>query len=203
MNNLLNAEVQIHRSNKQSIVLRVFPDSPIPKYIPGQYGSLGLLNEDETKLVKRAYSISCSIIDLKSKNLISQNETKYLEFYINRVYLKQVKREQITPKIFKLTSGDRIFCGTKIIGHYILPQYNLFENILLISSHTGESPNNSIVNHLLSTNSKMKICNINVGNIWESIYEKEHAYIEKNFPNYKFIQFFDDTTNYQKLAYHL
>ena len=122
MKNLLNATVEIHKANKQSIILRVYPDYPIRKYLPGQYGSLGLISDKGEKLVKRAYSISSSMIDLESKKVISQDENKYLEFYINRVHLTEVKREQITPKIFKLKNGDRIFCGEKIIGHYTLPQ---------------------------------------------------------------------------------
>ena len=200
MSNLLNATVEIHKANKQSIILRVYPDSPIRKYLPGQYGSLGLISDKDEKLVKRAYSISSSMIDLESKQVITQDENKYLEFYINQIPIKEVKREQITPKIFKLKNGDRIFCGEKIIGHYTLPQNTDFDNILLISFHTGESPNNSIVNHLLLTKRRINICNINVGNNWRSIYEKEHSLIEKHFLNYKFIQFFDNTNNYNNLA---
>jgi len=200
MKNLLNATVEIHKANKQSIILRVYPDYPIRKYLPGQYGSLGLISDKGEKLVKRAYSISSSMIDLESKKVISQDENKYLEFYINRVHLTEVKREQITPKIFKLKNGDRIFCGEKIIGHYTLPQNTDFDNILFISSHTGESPNNSIVSHLLLTERRINMCNINVGNNWRSIYEKEHSLIENRFLNYKFIQFLDNSNNYTNLT---
>jgi len=203
MSNLLNATVEIHRANKQSIILRVYPDFPIQKYLPGQYGSLGLISDKDVKLIKRAYSISSSMIDLESKKIISQDDNKYLEFYINQVSLKETKREQITPKIFKLKNGDRIFSGKKITGHYTLPRSTDFENILLISSHTGESPNNSIVNHLLLTKRKINICNINVGNNWRSIYEKEHFLIENHFLNYKFIQFFDNSNNYANLTEYI
>ena len=203
MSNLLNATVEIHKANKQSIILRVYPDSPIRKYLPGQYGSLGLISDKDEKLVKRAYSISSSMIDLESKKVISQDENKYLEFYINQIPIKEVKREQITPKIFKLKNGDRIFCGEKIIGHYTLPQNTDFDNILLISSHTGESPNNSIMNHLLLTKRRINICNINVGNNWRSIYEKEHSLIEKRFLNYKFIQFLDNSNNYTNFTRYI
>ena len=194
---LYNATVEVHRSDEQLRILRVFPDSPIRLFKPGQYGSLGLVSDNnKEKLVKRAYSISSSIIDLKSKKINNQRELKYLEFYINKVS-KTNKKEQISPKLFKLKSGDRIFCGDKIVGHYTLPDNEFWENIVLISSHTGESPNNSITNHLLLKKINSNIININVGNNWNSLYKKEHELIEKLFSNYKFIQFFDESPKYK------
>ena len=160
MSDLYNATIEIFRSNKTSTIFRVHPDMPIRKYIPGQYGSLGLMSDSFDKLVKRAYSISSSIVDLKSYRIKNRNELNYLEFYINRVPKQDSKREQITPKLFKLKDGDRVFCGEKIVGHYVLPDDHSWENIILISSHTGESPNNSIVNSLLLAQNKLKIVNI-------------------------------------------
>ena len=140
----LNAKVEIQRSNENSIIFRVYPEFPIRVFSPGQYGSLGLLDDTKSKLIKRAYSISSSIIDLVHKNLISQRDLKFLEFYINRVSINQNKREQITPKIFSLNTGDKIYCGEKIVGHYIVNNPKKWKNILLISTHTGESPNNTL-----------------------------------------------------------
>ena len=199
MKNFLNANVEIHKSNEHSVVLRVYPDLPKMKYLPGQYGSLGLPSNKIDKLVKRAYSISSSIIDINSKKLINPDDEKYLEFYINRVLDINVKREQITPKIFKLNDGDRIFCGEKIIGHYTVPENINWESILFISTHTGESPNNSIINSLMRSKKQIKLCNINSGNNWESIYTREHETLESSVKNYKFKQFFDATSNYTNL----
>ena len=194
---LYNATVEIHRSDEQSAIFRVYPDYPIRLFTAGQYGSLGLLSSRKiNKLVKRAYSISSSIIDLKSKKLKNKRELKYLEFYINKVK-KRNNKEQITPSLFKLKSGDRIFCGEKIVGHYTFDRENEWQNIILISTHTGESPNNSIINQLLLDNSRLNITNINVGNNWKSLYSQEHNLLEELFSNYKFIQFFDDTPKYK------
>jgi len=197
MSDLYNATIEIFRSNKTSTIFRVHPDMPIRKYIPGQYGSLGLMSDSFDKLVKRAYSISSSIVDLKSYRIKNRNELNYLEFYINRVPKQDSKREQITPKLFKLKDGDRVFCGEKIVGHYVLPDDHSWENIILISSHTGESPNNSIVNSLLLAQNKLKIVNINVGKNWNTLYKEEHDFIEKKFSNYNFIQFEDDSLYYE------
>jgi len=193
-----NATVEVHKSNNESKIFRVFPDFPFRLFLPGQYGSLGLTSDEkENTLVKRAYSISSSMIDLKSKKLKTQKKLKYLEFYINKVE-KRKKKEQITPKLFNLKSGDRIFCGEKIVGNYHLTSGEFWENVLLISSHTGESPNNSITNELLLSKTPSNIININVGDIGESLYTSEHRTLEKFYNNYEFIQLKDDTLNYSK-----
>ena len=194
--NLYNSTVELHRSDDKSRIFRVFPDYPLRVFTPGQYGSLGLLSSSgNSKLVKRAYSISSSIIDIESQKLINHRKVEYLEFYINRVK-KNSKREQITPKLFNLKTGDRIFCGEKIVGHYYIDDIEKWKNIILISSHTGESPNNSIVNQLLLKNTKSKIININVGKNWKSLYQREHSLLEKMYSNYKFVQFEDDSHHY-------
>ena len=58
--------------------------------------------------------------------------------------------------------------------------------------------NNSIVNYFIKSESKIKICN-NVGNNWQSIYQREHELLQKLFKNYKLIQFFDQSENYKGL----
>ena len=69
----------------------------------------------------------------------------------------------------------------------------------MISTHTGESPNNSIVNQILKNNNKIKICNINVGKSnWESLYNSEHILLEELYSNYKFIQFIDNSKHYNQ-----
>jgi len=201
--NSSNSTVEIFRSNNNASIFRVYPDFLIRKYTPGQYGSLGLLSKDGNKLIKRAYSISSPIIDINSKNLIDQRHVKYLEFYINRVYPKNKKtKERLTPKLFALKDGDRLFCGEKIVGHYIFDLKRKWDNILLISSHTGESPNNSIVNQLLLANNKINICNINCGSElrWESLYSDEHQLIKKKYNNYKFINFINNSMFYEELT---
>ena len=200
--NNLNAEIKICRSNRNASIFRVYPDFPIRVFKPGQYGSLGLFVNSKSKLVKRAYSISSSIIDIETGELFNQKDLNYLEFYINQVPPNKKNILQITPKLFSLVDGDRIFCGEKIVGHYILQNLQNLESILLISTHTGESPNNAIVNQLLFDKSKVKICNINVGkSSWETLYAPEHVFLEKLYHNYKFIQFSDNTDNYGELSH--
>lgn len=197
---LYNATVEIHRSDNESKIFRVFPDFPIRLFKAGQYGSLGLASDEkENKLVKRAYSIASPIIDLSTNRLSNQKDLKYLEFYINKVNQRK-KKEQITPKLFELKSGDRMFCGEKIVGHYTAPENSDWKNIVFVSTHTGESPNNSIINHLLLQGSKATIININVGNSWKSLYTEEHQALEKLYKNYRFLQFQDNSPTYNRIT---
>ena len=197
---LYNATVEIHRSDNESKIFRVFPDFPIRLFKAGQYGSLGLASDEkENKLVKRAYSIASPMIDLSTNQLSNQKDLKYLEFYINKVNQRK-KKEQITPKLFELKSGDRMFCGEKIVGHYTAPENSDWKNIVFVSTHTGESPNNSIINHLLLQGSKATIININVGNSWKSLYTEEHQAIEKLYKNYRFLQFQDNSPTYNRIT---
>jgi len=197
-----NSTVKIYKSSYDAVIIRVYPDFPCRHYLPGQYGSLGLISDKGNKLVKRAFSISSSIINSDSKNLINQKDLNYYEFYINRISKNQKGREQITPKIFRLKDGDRIFCGQKIVGHYTYEYESEkhWKNIILIGTHTGESPNNSIVNYLLLNKLNINICNINVGpDGWISSYKIKHDILEKLYSNYRFIQFVDNSNNYKIL----
>ena len=72
-----NAIVERHRSFSEVVILRVYPDKLCRPFLPGQYGSLGLISDNGTKYVKRAFSISSSIINPDSKKLINQKDLDY------------------------------------------------------------------------------------------------------------------------------
>ena len=47
-----NATVEIHRFSSEAVILRVYPDYPFRHYLPGQYGSLGLISDtDDLSLI--------------------------------------------------------------------------------------------------------------------------------------------------------
>ena len=99
-----------------------------------------------------------------------------------------------------MKDGDRIFCGQKIAGHYTYQSDIHWQNIILIGTHTGESPNNAIVNYLLLNKLNINICNINMGpDGWISLYKLEHDILEKMYSNYRFIQCIDNSKNYNML----
>ena len=121
------------------IVLRVVPDGwPLPEFLPGQFAVLGLPPEaarcttsdpDEGepkpgKLIRRAYSIASSSVS-----------KEYFEFYINLVH-----SGLLTPRLFALRPGDRVWLGAKIAGLFTLERAPAGANIVLVATGTGLAP---------------------------------------------------------------
>ena len=190
MSALYNAKAEIRCESLQARVLRVFPDGAKPTYSAGQYGSLGLeSDEDPEKLVKRAYSVSSPIVSDDSDKAVDPGDIPYFEFYVNRVDRPAGDREQLTPKLFALKDGDRVFCGPKIVGHYTLDKVPAGKNILLIGTTTGEAANNSIAAQWLLDQRAGHLCQIVLGDeSWASLYHDEHVRLQERLPSYLFIQ---------------
>ena len=148
----LNAIVT-HRIEVASglIILRVAPDGwELPAWKSGQFGILGLpgtaartklsdpLQEDSlnpNKIIRRAYSIASS-----------PDETAYLEFYITLV-----QSGQLTPRLFALKPGDRVFMGTKISGMFTLKDVPTGNNLILVATGTGLAPYMSMLRSDIET----------------------------------------------------
>lgn len=190
---MYNARVEIIRERADARVIRVFPAAAKSRYRGGQYGSLGLASDSVLgKLVKRAYSISCSMIEPETGSLIDPETTDYYEFYFNKVSGHAGERERLTPKLFALKDGDEIYCGPKITGHYTLDEIPPGANLLLVASTTGEAANNSIVNQWFREERGGRVCSIIHGPVgWESLYREEHARLSKRHPSYRAIEMQD------------
>src|SRR5438105_5638752 len=89
--------VYLRKANPDLAILRVRPDFPLPEHKPGQYGTLGLgyweprfpgsqeetlKPGDETRLVRRSYSISCPVLEDDGGALLDRERTDWLEFYV-------------------------------------------------------------------------------------------------------------------------
>jgi ferredoxin--NADP+ reductase len=156
--------VYLQKIHSDLMILRVRPDFPRPAHQPGQYGTLGLgyweprvdgsqpetlKPDDLTKVVRRAYSISCSI-ESEPGQLYDPNQTDWLEFYIVLVRENQDGRvPALTPRLFGLREGDRIQIGEKIAGHYTLQPVKPQDTVLFLSTGTGEAPHNYMLWELL------------------------------------------------------
>ena len=102
----------------QLIVLRVRPDGGLFDFKPGQFGVLGLLGSaprvpeaapeepatEPDKMIRRAYSIASASV-----------ERRYVEFY-----LTLITSGQLTPRLFALKHGSRVFLGPKASGMFTL-----------------------------------------------------------------------------------
>ena len=73
------------------------------------------------KVVRRAYSISCSIARRARRAAATSTRTDWLEFYIVLVRENPDGRvPALTPRLFALKEGDRLNIGEKITGHFTL-----------------------------------------------------------------------------------
>jgi ferredoxin--NADP+ reductase len=137
--------------------MRIRPDFKLPFHKPGQYSTLGLgfweprhpgCQEEavaeayEGKLARRAYSISCPILN-DDGQLLDRDAVDWLEFYV--VLVRESDKPQppaLTPRLFMLREGDRLFLGEKITGHYTLDPVKPGDSVVFLSTGTGEAPNN-------------------------------------------------------------
>jgi len=138
------------------IVLRVVPDDwDVPEFSPGQFAVLGLPAtsprcegadpEDDAppvgKLIKRAYSIASSSV-----------MREYLEFYI-----VLVSSGALTPRLFALKPGARLWLGPKIAGLFTLDHVPDNRHLVLISTGTGLAPYVSMVRSRLACGGPRRI----------------------------------------------
>lgn len=133
----LNASVTgLEYLNKELVILRVTPDSPIADFKSGQYVTLGLYSSDADpatgmpKLIRRAFSIASP-----------PQEKNYLEFCV-----AIVPGGQFTSLVNALALSDRIQVGNKIVGNFHLENQSHLariaqeSNLLMVATGTGIAP---------------------------------------------------------------
>jgi ferredoxin/flavodoxin---NADP+ reductase len=139
--------------NPQLLVLRVQPDAPLFEFKPGQFAVLGLLGREprvpeaageETvepdKLIRRAYSIASSSV-----------ERRYMEFY-----LTLITSGQLTPRLFALRHGGRLFLGPKASGVFTLDRVPPDKAVIFIATGTGLAPYISMLRTMLVSDTQRR-----------------------------------------------
>lgn len=165
------------------MLLRLKTDEPRNKFIAGQYTTIGILAKEQRSpnslipleklnddvLIKRPYSIASANYD-----------TREFEFYIS-----QVKSGQLTPRLFSLTHGRRMWIDTEILGVFNLNQIPEGSNIVMIATGTGLAPFMSFLrSHLAEhTNSKLAILH-GAAYPWDLGYYSELRLIQNSFKNF-------------------
>ena len=153
--------VHLQKSHSDLMIVRIQPDIPVQPHQPGQYGTVGMGQweprapgcqeelprpADDKKLIRRAYSISCSVLDDHGQLL---GATPWVEFYIVLVREAEKRPPALTPRLFMLNQGDRIFLGEKITGHFTLNPVKPDDSVVFLSTGTGEAPHNYMLWELL------------------------------------------------------
>jgi ferredoxin--NADP+ reductase len=150
----LNAVVALKEElTPRLMIMRVVTDGwQLPDFEAGQYIAIGLpgsarrcpLSEPENpppdpkKMIRRAYSIASSSLT-----------REYLEFYINLV-----TSGALTPRLFALDIGDRLWLSPKVTGMFTLDQVPPDKNVVLIATGTGLAPYISMLTSELKCGSR-------------------------------------------------
>jgi ferredoxin--NADP+ reductase len=156
--------VYLRKLHSDLMILRARPDYPLHPHHPGQFTVLGMgyweprfpgcseeivLPGEEVKLARRSYSISCSVLD-DNGLLLDGSRIDWLEFYIVLVRESdKPKPPALTPRLFLLREGDRLYLGEKITGHFTLAPVKPLDTVVFLSTGTGEAPHNYMLWELL------------------------------------------------------
>ncbi len=139
------------------LVIRVTPDGwELPEFTPGQFAVLGLPPEAPRceladpqeeippkpgRLIRRAYSIASSSV-----------ACEYLEMYIS-----MVRSGSLTPRLYALEVGDRLWLGPKITGRFTLDEVSEDAHLVLVATGTGLAPYMSMLRTLSLVSSPRRI----------------------------------------------
>ncbi len=194
--------VSIRFANPDLMIIRVKPDSGVARHRPGQYSTLGLgywetrapgcqeespRPGDEIKLIRRAYSISSSVLN-DSGELYGSIGREWLEFYIVLVRQADKAAPALTPRLFSLKSGDRMFMGEKIAGHFTLETVKPTDNVIFLSTGTGEAPHNYMLWELLNNSHDGKILAACCVRYKQDLgYLAIHEELARRYPNYTYL----------------
>lgn len=125
--------------------------------------------KDPNKLIKRAYSIA------------STSTAEYIEFYITLVH-----SGALTPRIFNLNIGDKIWMGKKGVGMFTLDEVDSKRNIVLIATGTGVAPYMSMLrSDALKREGRIMVIH-GAANSWDLGYSSELQLLESMFDKFTY-----------------
>ena len=168
------------------MVVRVVPDGwDLPDFKPGQFAVLGLPpeaprcagsdSEEEPpkpdRLIRRAYSIASSSV-----------ASEYLELYITLV-----RSGGLTPRLFALQPGDRLWLGPKITGNFTLDQAPQDTNLVLVATGTGLAPYMSMLRTMLPGAGDRKVAVLlGARHSWDLGYQSELVTMDRLSPAFSY-----------------
>jgi ferredoxin--NADP+ reductase len=195
--------VRLIKVHPDLMILRVRPDFPRPAHKPGQYSLLGLgfweprvpgcqhehlAETDGERMARRAYSISCPLLDQRGE-LLDVDRTDWLEFYV--VLVRETEKAEgpaLTPRLFMLREGDRLFLGEKITGAYTLDPVGPEDDVLFLSTGTGEAPHNYMLWELLRRGHRGRVLSACCVRLRQDLgYLATHEELMRRYPRYGYL----------------
>lgn len=169
------------------LILRVAPDGwALPDFLPGQYVTLGLScsaprcrgsdpeppPERPEKIIRRAYSIASSSV-----------AREYLEFYVTLV-----RSGELTPRLFALEPGQRLWVGRKVTGMFTLQDVRNDVHLVLMATGTGIAPYMSMLRTVLSGDAPRRFAIIHgARHSWDLGYHAELITLQRICPQLTYI----------------
>lgn len=191
--------IEIRQIHEDLMIVRVEPDASVPDFEPGQYMTLGLFTDErrlggesdvpaaDHKLIRRAYSISCPVLNAQNQ-LVSRQSEGWLEFYIALVRRDSDSPPALTPRLFAMEAGHRLFMGLSAKGTYTLAPVGSEDDVVFVATGTGEAPHNAMIRELLSRGHKGRIASlVCVRHRRDLAYLETHRILEKQYSNYVYI----------------
>jgi ferredoxin--NADP+ reductase len=193
----------LKKAHSDLMMIRIRPDFSLPKHQPGQYTSIGLGNweprepgcqdevlkpGDETRLVKRAYSIGCPVLS-DNGQLWEGIQSGWLEFYI--VLVRESDKDRapgLTPRLFMLQEGGRLHLTEKITGHFTLEGVRPDDTVVFLATGTGEAPHNYMLWELLRTGHRGRILSACCVRYRRDLaYLATHEELMRRYPQYTYL----------------
>lgn len=169
------------------MVLRLVPDGwELPDFKPGQFTVLGLPGAaprcrvsdpekdplDPDKIIPRAYSVSSSSL-----------ANEYLEFYISLV-----RSGELTPRLFNLEIGDRLWLSKKFTGYFTFDGVPDKANVLLVATGTGLAPYMSMTRSRLTHETRRRFAIIHGAyHSWDLGFRAELSTLSRLSPVFTYI----------------
>jgi len=192
MSNEVNATVvQRIEVSMGLIVLRVVPDGwDLPEFEAGQFAVLGLDpsaprsamadqisaefadGRADGKLIKRAYSIASSSV-----------ANEYIEFFI-----VLVPSGELTPRLFSLQTGDKVWLGKKMSGLFTLSEVPADKHVVFLGTGTGLAPYVSMLRSHLECGSDRQFAVVHgARHSWELGYRSELLMLGRMCANFTYV----------------
>ena len=170
------------------MTIRVVPDGwELSDFVAGQFTVLGLpaaaercamsdpaqSELDPEKLIRRAYSVTSASV-----------AKQHLEFYISLV-----RSGELTPRLFNLNIGDRLWLSEKCSGYFTLDAVPPEKNVILVATGTGLAPYMSMIRSELTHESRRgRFAAIHGAyHSWDLGYHGELVMLERMSPGFTYI----------------